>query len=151
METKICSGCKQEKPVSEFYKSKRDGYRSRCKVCSKMANKEYINRPEVRERLKGWRSEYYIRPEVKERVDAYRMKIHNDPEFKIKFFARNRLRHMVRMGRIIKEPCAICGKEQTEGHHPDYNQPLMVVWLCPDCHRQLHYSLKANIGAEKVE
>jgi len=30
---KICSKCKQERPVSEFYKSKRDGYRSRCKPC----------------------------------------------------------------------------------------------------------------------
>lgn len=32
---KICSKCKVEKILDEFHKSKRDGYRSRCKKCKK--------------------------------------------------------------------------------------------------------------------
>lgn len=35
--TKVCIGCEQEKPVTEFNRStqSKDGYRSRCKVCRK--------------------------------------------------------------------------------------------------------------------
>lgn len=42
MKTKICSKCKQEKTISDFYTSKRDGYRSRCKDCEKEDIREYI-------------------------------------------------------------------------------------------------------------
>ena len=35
METKRCSICKKERPLSEFYKdkSKKSGYKSACKLC----------------------------------------------------------------------------------------------------------------------
>lgn len=38
---KICTGCKQEKNYTEFYKNKRmkDGYASRCKICDDAGNK----------------------------------------------------------------------------------------------------------------
>lgn len=36
----------------------------------------------------------------------------------------------------------ICGKEQSEAHHLDYEQPLMVMWLCSDCHTQIHRLLE---------
>ncbi len=145
MKTKICGRCNQEKPLTEFYKHKRDGYRSRCKVCSKLDYKEYINRPERRELFKTYRKEYYGRAEVKKRIKAYREDQQKNPKFKAIRLARNYLRYMVRLGRIIKEPCSICDKFQVEAHHPDYKQPLMIVWLCPDCHRELHYSLKETL------
>lgn len=47
-------------------------------------------------------------------------------------------RRAIRAGRINREPCASCGKSQVEAHHEDYSQPLLIVWLCPDCHRNIH-------------
>ena len=48
MKTKICSKCKKEKPIDQFYKrSDRDiGIASSCKKCCQ----EYANRPEEREK-----------------------------------------------------------------------------------------------------
>lgn len=43
METKICSNCGQEKPISEFPKCKRnkDGLDTHCKECRNAKNKAY--------------------------------------------------------------------------------------------------------------
>lgn len=53
----------------------------------------------------------------------------------------NRLmRKALRTGEIVKaDSCAWCGSDhRIEGHHPDYNRPTMVVWLCQRCHRKHH-------------
>jgi DNA-directed RNA polymerase subunit RPC12/RpoP len=35
--------------------------------------------------------------------------------------------------------CARCGdRGRVVGHHPDYSDPLRVVWLCPTCHANEH-------------
>ena len=34
-----------------------------------------------------------------------------------------------------------CSKK-AEAHHPDYDRPLDVIWLCPQHHKALHASLK---------
>jgi hypothetical protein len=41
-------------------------------------------------------------------------------------------------GIIIKEPCKLCGCVDVEMHHPDYNKPNDVVWLCGPCHDEMH-------------
>lgn len=46
-----------------------------------------------------------------------------------------------RAGRIKPEPCIICGKEETQSHHEDYNRPYDIVWLCKKCHCQRHLDL----------
>lgn len=46
----------------------------------------------------------------------------------------------VRDGRLIPWPvCAVptC-EEKPVAHHPDYDQPLQVVWLCQAHHKQTH-------------
>lgn len=44
-----------------------------------------------------------------------------------------------RRGKLIPQPCQVCGSEdKIEMHHPDYNQPLLVEWFCRPCHVQLH-------------
>jgi hypothetical protein len=47
----------------------------------------------------------------------------------------------VRSGKLIPLPCFICGIK-AEAHHPDYDQPLSVVWLCPSHHKQAHALVK---------
>lgn len=47
--------------------------------------------------------------------------------------------HAKRRGKLIPQPCQVCGSEdKIEMHHPDYNQPLLVEWFCRPCHVQLH-------------
>jgi len=46
----------------------------------------------------------------------------------------------LRDGKIKKLPCFVCGEAEVEGHHPDYDAPLSVVWLCGNHHREIHLS-----------
>lgn len=41
-------------------------------------------------------------------------------------------------GKIKKCDCVLCGDPGEEKHHFDYTQPLLVIWLCRDCHVRLH-------------
>ena len=34
-------------------------------------------------------------------------------------------------------PCLVCG-EKAQAHHPDYDRPLDVVWLCETHHKEVH-------------
>ena len=44
----------------------------------------------------------------------------------------------LKRGILEKEPCAFCGSENSQMHHPDYSQPLKVIWVCETHHRQFH-------------
>lgn len=44
----------------------------------------------------------------------------------------------IRDGRLVREPCVVCGATPAQGHHPDYSKPLEVVWLCRKHHGEAH-------------
>ena len=136
MQIKRCSKCKQSKLVEEFSKSAKEksGYRSRCKVCCLGDNRIYAQTGYY----KRYNKDYEQRPDVKERRRITKGLYRQRPDVRIKNLARWYANHEIRAGRINREPCAMCGKEQAEAHHSDYNQPLMIVWLCPNCHRVAH-------------
>jgi len=51
----------------------------------------------------------------------------------------------VKSGELTKnQSCVKCGDGPTDAHHEDYSKPLEVIWLCRQCHVDLH-------AAEKVE
>jgi hypothetical protein len=53
--------------------------------------------------------------------------------------ARSTANNSLKTGKIEKiHDCIICGKHGTQMHHPDYSQPLDVVWLCKECHDNVH-------------
>lgn len=64
---KLCLGCKQEKPYSEFYsrKNRNNGTESRCKDCYKIYKTEYRNnnkeiiRAQNKRRIPGWDIDRY--------------------------------------------------------------------------------------------
>lgn len=59
---------------------------------------------------------------------------------KAKKHARNALYGAVAAGRVTKpDACSRCGGHPVEAHHPDYNQPLEVEWLCKACHEGTHH------------
>ncbi len=52
-----------------------------------------------------------------------------------------RLRYAVKIGKIVKPAfCEICGREtRLSGHHDDYSEPFVVLWLCSSCHKIKHF------------
>ena len=51
--------------------------------------------------------------------------------------ARTKANIYQRRGKLIPEPCEVCGRE-AEKHHDDYSKPLEVRWLCREHHLKLH-------------
>ena len=56
---------------------------------------------------------------------------------KKKYQAQNAVNNALRDGLLIKHLCFICGKN-SQAHHPDYDKPLDVVWLCDKHHKEAH-------------
>lgn len=54
------------------------------------------------------------------------------------------VQNALRLGVIERQPCAVCGDLRAEAHHPRYDQPLVVEWLCRQHHRQLHAKEASN-------
>jgi hypothetical protein len=67
--------------------------------------------------------------------EAYR-----DYVVKPKLRAHNLLHYYLNTGKVKRLPCEIagCKETKTEGHHPDYNEPLTVLWLCKKHHTEVH-------------
>lgn len=49
-------------------------------------------------------------------------------------------------GLIQKFPCQICDSTNSQMHHPDYDRPLFIVWLCRACHLAVHKSLDFDVS-----
>ena len=106
MELFKCSVCKKQKPKDSFYfnNSRHKNVHSRCKQCEKI-------RSELR---KEYFREYMKRDSV---VNHH------------KWEARLKARKF-----LTQKPCEVCGSSKSEAHHPDYNEPLKVIWLCHSHH-----------------
>jgi hypothetical protein len=45
----------------------------------------------------------------------------------------------IRDGRLVRQPCEVCGTTlRVQAHHDDYTKPLDVRWLCFKHHREHH-------------
>lgn len=43
----------------------------------------------------------------------------------------------IKAGRLIKQPCEVCGEtDYVEAHHADYSKPLEINWLCIKHHNE---------------
>jgi hypothetical protein len=55
--------------------------------------------------------------------------------------AHKKIQYRITNGKIKKpEICFRCKQKsmRLDAHHEDYNKPLNVIWLCPQCHRDIH-------------
>jgi DNA invertase Pin-like site-specific DNA recombinase len=61
-------------------------------------------------------------------------------EFYKKIVARSVYREAIKYGELVRPSfCSVCSKEcLVDGHHPDYDKPLDVVWVCKRCHAEIH-------------
>ena len=144
---KICKTCQTSKPFSEFYDHKyySDGKELSCKKCRKQNVKAARQK-----NLENYQAYDRKRNKTPERLEAKRESVKRNPEApraaKKRWAERNREKraahtivgNAVRDGRLIKEPCHICGDETVQAHHPDYSQPLPVVWVCDKHHKEIH-------------
>lgn len=99
------------------------------KLDNRRANKSYNERRRARERTNEQREKNKIRRRTYLSLEKN----------KIKEQARSKLSHAVKSGKILKSPCIECGNPKSEGHHPNYNKPLDVIWLCKYHHSEFHF------------
>lgn len=64
--------------------------------------------------------------------------------------ARMRLTHALASGDIERaDQCSRCGDEgDIQAHHPDYDRPLEVEWLCVSCHVEEHVGQERRVPAK---
>jgi len=127
--TKHCPRCDQELPVSSFNRHKSALYYT-CRVCAAKWQREY--RAANREKYSTYEKTRYQRPDIKAKKKALATR-----RWRNRSVAINATYKAMRHGILVKQPCARCGGP-AEAHHPDYSQPLNVVWLCRQHHAEEH-------------
>ncbi len=150
---KQCFKCMRHLPLDDFYRHPKmaDGRLGKCKECTKsdvahnrLVKIEYYqaynrdrfqNDPESRARqlaqMKAWAK---ANPDKRSKKNWQS----RNPE---KRQCHNDLNNAVRDGVVLKPTaCSSCGITDVKihGHHPDYTQPLAVIWLCAPCHSRQH-------------
>ena len=138
------------KPLSAFYRHPQtaDGHLNKCKECARqdVAANYRANRPQYAayERLREQRPS-------RKAAKADRQRSHRaaNPE---KDRARRLVQKALRVGRITKQPCNVCGGvDRLQAHHTDYSRPLDIVWLCYGCHLAAHDKRAIELSAMMVE
>lgn len=140
---KICKKCEKQKEQGEFYNSD-----STCKECRKEMVRQ--NRAKNAEYYREYdKKRFKNDPRVKERHARYaasdagkaagaRAKKKYIEQNPIKRSAHIMVWNAIASGRLVKQPCEICGCQDTHGHHDDYSLPLSVRWLCVTHHNEWH-------------
>lgn len=149
---KTCSKCNVEKGSSEFYahSGMRDGRLNECKVCCRdriekrrLENIEHVmeydrNRPNKKERSRRQAERLRNDPEAAEKSREWKREWANRNQDKR--HCHHKVHSAIRRGELsAPSKCESCmAKGKTEAHHDDYSKPLMIRWLCGDCHRAYH-------------
>lgn len=120
---KTCSVCCESKALDEFYVGS-----AKCKPCYRLAVR--VHRATNLERVRAYdraRAKLPHRIANATRVTREWRRAHRDRLKAHNKAARTRMEK--------PETCEGCGlSKRLEKHHPDYAQPLLVVWLCKPCH-----------------
>jgi hypothetical protein len=112
MKTYKCHICGKRKTKRAFHHNKHrsSGLASFCKMCARK------------------------RPYWHRRKDYFKKYVAGNKE---KIRAKWKVAYALKTGKIVKNPCEVCGKTRVEAHHDDYAEPLNVRWLCHKHHMLL--------------
>lgn len=124
---KTCRGCLKTLPTSDFHKSKRDGFKSKCKICRKIEAKVY--RDNFGDLLR-------TKDNVRNTDGSKKPRVHDKTSNKYK--AQYQSNNAIKSGFIKRLPCEVCGKEKSHGHHDDYLKIFELRFLCARHHRVWH-------------
>ena len=135
-----CRTCEQDCTAADFYVSNK----SRCKECVKASVRERARTNPAVQEYDRQRAKLPHRRENAQRI--MREWRERNPEGAR---AHRALNYAIRTGRVAKEPCLFCGRDDVHAHHRDYAKPLDVIWLCPKCHHRLHAYFPETEGENK--
>lgn len=122
----ICGGCGRPKDANR-----------KCKPCISAASRRYRARltlEQRREQKRRWRERAGAMYLERGRRDVARYQRLNTKK-------RQASRMVLRKkasGRLIPQPCEVCGETKVVAHHDDYDKPLEVRWLCHPHHCEHH-------------
>jgi len=134
---KRCTKCGHEKPITDFTRARkyRGGHKTQCKACGAAY-------------MRGWRRRNLEHARAKARLQNRRRRAwlkaySRTPERRRKQAARNAAYWAIKAGLLPeKDRCERCGvvagRARLNRHHPDYRDPLRIVWLCTVCHGAAH-------------
>lgn len=131
---KKCNSCGTEKELIEFQirMASKDGLTARCKKCLCDYDKSRAKHPH---RVQA-RSDYQKTTAGMQASSRAKIKyINKNPKKRQCHIA---VGNALRDGYLLKMPCSICGSKRSHAHHPDYNKPLDVIWLCASHHKEWH-------------
>jgi len=160
--TKVCSKCKQEKHLMEFYLRYKSGRRMAvCKACVRARARRYYKANAARCREQARRYGAAHREHRREQQRAWRRR-HPDrvressKRYRRRYPDRNMVGRLSRglraLGLLeVSDQCADCGGGPVELHHPDYTDPYNVVPLCRRCHVRRHHAEWRRTGGGPVK
>lgn len=124
-----CQSCKS---TERLHKSgsytRKDGsikQNYRCTTCQAKRQSDYRKTEKGKLAVSNWQKKFRLQ------LDK------TDPRYKDRVW-REALQ-------VPTKPCRDCGMINTHRHHPDYSQPLDVIFLCPYHHRQEHKAIKITL------
>ncbi len=150
---KRCSKCGLTKAVSDFSRcsAHKDGLQYYCKACqarydrspaNRAAHAQYDRSPAGSARsLRS--SARYNRSAAGRAVQARRDR-QRRYWFPEKIKAHSAVQHALETGRLVRQPCEVCGAKRVQAHHDDYSKLLEVNWLCLKDHRQRDKELRRS-------
>lgn len=120
-----------------------------CPACKKVKTAEWrarrkaegrpvIPTPMPAEYHRAYAAVYFQNPANRERRNAHMRAYANAEERAERKKARSLTRHAIDAGRLVRQPCEVCGEAKVQAHHDDYAKPLDVRWLCLKHHYEHH-------------
>lgn len=143
----ICKDCGADFDISESAKRKCMYLCKPCRAIRSRANYErrkaaglrVSGRPSSPEHSRAYHVVYDKKPEVRARKAELARQRSRNPLERPKHEARWITRRAIASGKLVREPCEVCGNPKVDAHHDDYCKPLSVRWLCRAHHFEHHY------------
>lgn len=168
IQTKYCPDCKQNKPLSEFNKSRtrKGGFQSYCKSCLKAYQKTYQQSEKGKAICRKATTKYQQTFNYKVVSANYRQSLmgkaaHRKADAKSKAIhpnnikAKDAVNNAIRAGKLPRPNtwlCHYCTRPAQEYHHWHGYEPehyLDVIPACRECHKKEHRRPQdANRGIE---
>lgn len=118
-------------------------------------------RAENKPKLKAYFKGYYRRHADEMKANALRWQAEN-PEAKRTISLRYQKRHpaqtrarlavanALRSGKLVRQPCEVCGAPKVHAHHDSYRKPLDVRWLCSKHHGEADCARRAKVAEKRA-